>query len=70
MIRKLPKDGSIRRKRAFAWLPVITDNGYYLWLEYYTQVERYYLFIEMCATGEGNHRWVAQEYLYEGETDV
>jgi len=42
MIRKLPKDGSIRRKRAFAWLPVRTDDGYRLWFEYYTQVERYW----------------------------
>jgi hypothetical protein len=41
MIRKLPKDGSIRRKRAFAWLPVVTDDGYHLWFEYYTRVELY-----------------------------
>lgn len=60
MIRKLPKDGSIRRKRAIAWLPVITDDGYYLWLEYYTKVELYYSY---C------NKWVLQKCLYEGETE-
>ena len=60
MIRKLPKDGSIRRKRVFAWIPVTTDDGHYLWLEYYTQVEEYYTV---------TNRWVSQKYLYEGETD-
>ena len=59
MIRNLPKDGSIRRKRAFAWIPVRTDDRYYLWLKYYTRVERYYVFID---------RWVAQEFLYKEET--
>jgi hypothetical protein len=60
MIRKLPKDGSIRRKRAFAWLPVKTTDGYHLWFDYYTRVERYWGFYNM---------WILQEYLYEGETE-
>jgi hypothetical protein len=57
MIRKLPKDGSIRRKRAFAWLPVITNDGYRLWFEYYTRVEGYYSF---------NNTWILQECLSRG----
>jgi hypothetical protein len=57
MIRKLPKDGSIRRKRAFAWLPVKTYDGYHLWFEYYTQVEQYWSYKNM---------WVLQERLSRG----
>jgi hypothetical protein len=57
MTRKLPKDGSIRRKRAFAWLPMKTDDGYNLWLDYYTRVERYWGFI---------NTWELQECLYDG----
>jgi hypothetical protein len=57
MIRKLPKNGSTRRKRAFAWLPVRTDDGYRLWFEYYTQVEQYWSYKNM---------WVLHECLYEG----
>jgi hypothetical protein len=57
MIRKLPEDGSIRRKRAFAWLPVTTTDGYRLWFEYYTRVERYYGFF---------NRWVLQKRLSRG----
>jgi hypothetical protein len=57
MIRKLPKDGTIRRKRAFAWLPVKTDDGYHLWFDYYTRVERYCGFNDM---------WVLQKRLSRG----
>jgi hypothetical protein len=57
MIRKLPKDGTIRRKRAFAWLPVITYDGYRLWFEYYTRVERYCGFNDM---------WVLPKRLSRG----
>jgi hypothetical protein len=57
MIRKLPKDGTIRRKRAFAWLPVRTDDGYRLWFEYYTRVERYCGFNDM---------WVLPKRLSRG----
>ena len=58
MIRKLPKDDSIRRKRAFAWLPVVTDDGYYLWFEYYTRVEHYWSY---------KNKWELQKLLYEGD---
>jgi hypothetical protein len=58
MIRKLPKDDSRRRKRAFAWLPVKTDDGYHLWFEYYTRVEWYY---------SSYNRWVLHACLYEGD---
>jgi antitoxin component YwqK of YwqJK toxin-antitoxin module len=57
MIRKRPKDGTIRRKRAFAWLPVRTDDGYRLWFEYYTRVERYCGFNDM---------WVLPKRLSRG----
>ena len=57
MIRKLPKDRSTRHKRAFAWLPVITTDGYKLWFEYYTRVERYDSFSNM---------WVLLERLSRG----
>jgi hypothetical protein len=57
MIRKLPKDGSIRRKRAFAWLPVITTDGYKLWFEYYTRVEWYWSYKNV---------WVLHERLSRG----
>jgi hypothetical protein len=57
MIRKLPKDRSTRRKRAFAWLPMITTDGYKLWFEYYTRVEQYWSYKNM---------WVLKERLSRG----
>jgi hypothetical protein len=76
MISKLPKDGSIRRKRAFAWLPVRTNDGYRLWFEYYTQVERYCSFFNMwllqkrlsrdskIMTNDGNKSWFLNGKLH------
>ena len=58
MIRKRPKGGTIRRKRAFAWLPVKTDDGYHLWFEYYIRVEHYWSYKNM---------WELQKCLYEGD---
>ena len=59
MIRKLPEHGTLRRKKRFALLPVETEDGYFIWLEWYTKVERYDHF------RLSNGGWVLQACLYE-----
>lgn len=40
----LPSDGDVRTRTKFALFPVELDNGYTVWLEIYTVIERYYTF--------------------------
>ena len=56
MIRKLPKHGEARSSRRFALLPVRTDDGYFIWLEWHTKVERY------CTH---YNRWLVYSRLYK-----
>ena len=63
MIRKLPEHGTLRRTKRFALLPVETDDGYLIWLEWYTEVERYDHF------RLSNGGWVLQACLYEETQD-
>lgn len=37
----IPRQGDIKIKTKFAWLPVELDNGYKVWLERYNQ---YYMY--------------------------
>ena len=59
MIRKLPEHGTLRRTKRFALLPVDTDDGYFVWLEWYTRVERYSHFRLF------HNRWVLKACLYK-----
>ena len=41
MIRKLPEHGTLRHIKKFALVPVKTDDGYFVWLDWYTRTDRY-----------------------------
>lgn len=61
MKRKLPDDGAIIHKRKFALLPIATNDDYYIWLEWYTQVYVY------CYH---DNYWMRQgAYIYKEETE-
>ena len=61
MKRKLPEDGAIIHKRKFALLPTATNDGYYIWFEWYTQ-EYVYCYYD--------NYWRRQRaYLYKEETE-
>ena len=54
--RKKPELGQIRERRKFAFRPVETTNGFTVWLEFYTVVERLDD-VFMCDTvGTGYYR--------------
>ena len=60
MIRKIPEDGEIKYRLRFALLPVRTEDRYFVWLDWYTQVDRYFSYSES---------WSKQKtYLYKEET--
>ena len=60
MKRRLPEYGELRRTRRFAFLPLRTDDGYFVWFDWYTRVDRYCRVHRSWVVG-----WVAQDYLYE-----
>ena len=61
MISKMPEDGEIRHRRRFALLPVRTEDRYLVWLDWYTQVDKYFSYSES---------WSEQKvYLYKEEED-